>query len=315
MGPSREAGHLTRAGGSGPDEWPSSQPLTPFPAALEAEAPWGVTWLFGHCPALTGRPGLSSTCVEEEPSHPTTRLAPGALRGPEDGGRPAATQKVLGRGGEEPGLGRRARGWRGEERDGVGARREGPGGPPGAWGQLWWGLDTGPAHTWDTGLVPGRLSPLQPAGGAWGPLLPPGLGFLHAACGSPLPGIVAARRKSLEASQEASEAWGVPAPPDPTSWPPRPPSSTAAVFCQENRPRRVSGRGLRTLGPSHASSLLPARLGQAPLTSTAGHGGSPGSSFGVGCSCEGMAPLGSPPAQALEDPSPDVTSAMVGRRG
>lgn len=34
-----EAGPLTRAGGSGPSEWASSQPLTLLPAALPAEAP------------------------------------------------------------------------------------------------------------------------------------------------------------------------------------------------------------------------------------------------------------------------------------
>lgn len=39
MGLSREAGLLTRAGGSGPGEWASSQPLTRLPASRPPEAP------------------------------------------------------------------------------------------------------------------------------------------------------------------------------------------------------------------------------------------------------------------------------------
>ena len=37
LGPSREAGPLTRVGGSRPGEWVSSQPLTSLPAALVAK--------------------------------------------------------------------------------------------------------------------------------------------------------------------------------------------------------------------------------------------------------------------------------------
>ena len=37
LGPSREAGPLTRVGGSRPGEWVSSQPLTWLPAALAAK--------------------------------------------------------------------------------------------------------------------------------------------------------------------------------------------------------------------------------------------------------------------------------------